>query len=376
VFQRLRRATARRRGSVAIMATGAFLILIACAAIMIDLSLINLTRTELQSAADSAALAGVAKLATSDASAIAEAQIYSAKHTAGNKAVSLLTSDIELGAWDMSALAFSTGSATRSAVRVSARREASHPNGALGLFFAPIIGHTSQNVRGIATAAMVPVGTADVIPMSLRNNFSFGPVDPKIVAANPGKDGPSYPTHPSISSSTAFFNMGDQVTVAIFGQGEQSPVHLTLDFPNFGDESKVLKGEVAERTASVGDRFNVIGQGTGQGGLVGDIANRISTYTSTNAKRTVIMPVIKTLSNSRDGNGQLTGQVEIVDFVAVHLDAVVQTQVPKPSKPSDMITIQLVVGTIVKYLAPARGVRTSTSTALPNPSVYSIQLVQ
>jgi hypothetical protein len=366
----------RRRGVVAILAVLALMVFLGCAALTIDIGYICLTSTELQSAADAAALAGVARLTAGDTAAISEAQTFAAKHKAGNLPVVVSAMDVELGVWNFQTRTLALGGTGRSAVRVTARRDSTNVQGPLDLFLGPIIGVNSRDLLASSTAATTPVSTADIVPMSLRHNWSFGPVDPKIVAANPGKDGPSYPTRPTHTSSTAYFNIGDQVTVAVFGQGSQSPVHLTLDLPNFGDESKVLRGELSPRSASIGNRYFVIGQGTGQGGLVGDIARRISDYSTTNPKRTVIMPIIKTLSNSRDSNGQLSGQVELVDFVAVHLDATPQVQVPKPDKPSETMTIMLVVGTIVDYVTAANGNRTTTSIPLPKPSVYSLQLVQ
>ena len=46
--------------------------------------------------------------------------------------------------------------------------------------------------------------------------------------------------------------------------------------------------------------------------------------------------------------------IRVVDFVAVHLDDVVETVVPDPDRPTKTITIQLLVGTIVRKYSTSR----------------------
>lgn len=371
-----RHAAFHRRGAIAVLAAILMVVFLAFTALSIDIGYIVLTRTELQNAADSGALAGVAKLALGETAARAEAKTFGQLNSVAKQSVAVADTDVDIGNWNTSTLTFTSGVTPKNALQVTARRDPTNSRGELTLFFAPAFGTEKVSLRGVAVAAMSSVGAADVVPMALRNNWSFGAVDPKVVAANPGKDGPSYPLRPTYTNAAAFFNIGDQVTVAIFGQGSQSPVHLALDVPNFGDESKVFRGEMADRTMAVGDRYFVIGSGTGQGGLVGDIASRISTYSSTHAKRTVVLPVVKTLNETRNSQNQLTGRVEVVDFVAVHLDATPQVLVPKPDKPNETMTIMLVVGTIVRTNVVPRGARTTPSVVLPDPSVFAIQLVK
>ena len=50
----------------------------------------------------------------------------------------------------------------------------------------------------------------------------------------------------------------------------------------------------------------------------------------TMAGRDVVMAVVETIAGSRDGDGQLTGEVRITDFVSVHIDGIVERAHPDP----------------------------------------------
>ena len=94
------------------------------------------------------------------------------------------------------------------------------------------------------------------------------------------------------------------------------------------------------------------------------------------ANDTIIVPILATLPGSRNADGQLVGDLEVVDFAAVRLDAVIEVDIPDPNKPDDptkTITIRLLVGTIVEVQI--------ASTPSPNPagianSVFTLQIVK
>ena len=80
--------TRLRKGAIAVIGALLAVLLLSCAALMIDISYIQLTGIELQSAADAAALAGVTKLPTSNDAAVAEAKSFATKNVAASQSVS------------------------------------------------------------------------------------------------------------------------------------------------------------------------------------------------------------------------------------------------------------------------------------------------
>jgi Flp pilus assembly protein TadG len=177
----------RRRGAVAPLA--AFLlafILIALVAFSVDTGWIVSSRTELQSAADAAALAGADALmdgyvqyqlagsnsqssnnqatilANSMASARQKAEAWAAKNSAGGvSSLTLNDSDVEFGYTDSNGnyTPYSSGQPFPNTIKVTMRRDSS-ANGSLGLFFGPVI-HTSSVDLKATAAAVLMGGTID-----------------------------------------------------------------------------------------------------------------------------------------------------------------------------------------------------------------------
>ena len=62
-------------------------------------------------------------------------------------------------------------------------------------------------------------------------------------------------------------------------------------------------------------------------------------------------------------DGELDGNVRVVDFIAVHLDAVLETSVPDPNDPQDngkTIDIELLVGTVVQVAISGSAANTAS----------------
>jgi hypothetical protein len=148
--------------------------LVAMIALAIDLGYIALTRTQLQAAADSAALAAATEVVTNyppnqqDPSRTA-AQRLAEANRAGDRQVRLdPDADVELGYWDANTrefLAPRLGDANLkvNAVRVRTHRDATNANGPLPLFFARVLGINSWNVAAEAIAFVPnPVATRDI----------------------------------------------------------------------------------------------------------------------------------------------------------------------------------------------------------------------
>ena len=160
-----------RRGAAIVLVAVCLVIMLAMAAFSTDIGYICLAQTQLQTAADAAALAGaqqcllpsVASGPQQDpvsAAIVGKAQAAAASFAQRNQAagidISLRTSDIVVGSQASSPNAAVTpwraGQPSPNAVQVVARRD-SLANGPLSLFFAPLLGVQHSNLTATATAA-------------------------------------------------------------------------------------------------------------------------------------------------------------------------------------------------------------------------------
>lgn len=159
----------QRRGSIAPLAALLMPILMTMSVFMVDTGYITVTMTELQTAADSAALAGASQLIvpsgfgtynqdTAAANAVfaakAEAKKYCAYNQAGNVTLQLQDFDIVVGYQTTSGaeiVPWSPGQPFPNAVQVQVRRD-SAVNGPLNLFIGPVIGIPTWSGNAKATA--------------------------------------------------------------------------------------------------------------------------------------------------------------------------------------------------------------------------------
>ena len=171
------RAAKRRHGAVTPLAAILLVFLLGMVAFSVDMGYMVLSETELQSAADAAALAGAEPLmqgyvqyhlpsqpasnlpsilSTAQSNARASAKQFAAYNGAGGvKSLTLNDSDIEFGFTDASGnytpqLVYTGYPNT---IKVTMRRDSS-ANGALSLFFAPVLGVKSQNLTATASATL------------------------------------------------------------------------------------------------------------------------------------------------------------------------------------------------------------------------------
>ncbi|MFQ5732899.1 MAG: hypothetical protein ACE5KM_13225 [Planctomycetaceae bacterium] len=133
-------------------------------------------------------------------------------------------------------------------------------------------------------------------------------------------------------------------------------MHLTLDINADGpgaaeaDVKKILKGESKSVEIQVGDEAMVFNGGTGSGGYGEALDDRLA-LPDADPGRDVVLPVVETLPDSRDADGKLTGKVRISDFVSVHLDGIVETDVADPDDSSKTITVRYLMGTVTSRRA-------------------------
>ena len=130
----------------------------------VDVGYMLLVKTQLQVAADSAAMAAAANMAGTQSQMNAAAQQYAGYHQAGGKQVTLQTSDIQYGLWDSTARTFTASSQAGNAIRVTARRDST--TGGNNTFFGRIFGVNTFNVAASAVALGNPRDICFVVDLS------------------------------------------------------------------------------------------------------------------------------------------------------------------------------------------------------------------
>jgi len=143
-------------------------------AFAVDMGYIMLVRTQLQVAADSAAMAAAAHLGKPFEEILASADEYAGYHSAGGKPVDVDPSDVELGSWDSDTRTFTPSDEMGNAVRVTTRRDAS-AGGEAPLFFARIFGNYSFSMSASAVAMANPRDIAFVVDLSGSMNDDTEP---------------------------------------------------------------------------------------------------------------------------------------------------------------------------------------------------------
>ena len=166
-----------RRGAVVVLVALLLIPILAFVALSVDIGWIALAKSELQSAADSAATAGAQQLmsgavqynipgasqgtilSTAKTSASTYAKQYSGFNAAGGVgSLALNNPDIQFGFTDASGNYSPGGSGFPNTVKVVVRRDGS-ANGPLGLFFAPLLGVNSKSLTATAAATIYAGGT-------------------------------------------------------------------------------------------------------------------------------------------------------------------------------------------------------------------------
>ena len=157
-MKRRERARLRQRGVTSVVfALVLVFVLGGIMALVVDVGHLWEVRSELQNAADSAALAGIRDLNGESArfpTAIGNARTYAETHDANGSPVDVPASDVVLGKWDFTNKTFSplqSPAYAVNAVRVTTRRSATTGN-AVATYFAPLIGVTQRDVTAEAIA--------------------------------------------------------------------------------------------------------------------------------------------------------------------------------------------------------------------------------
>ena len=133
------------------------LIVAGMAAFVVDLGYLCVVQTQAQAAADAAALAGARGLTTSLTQVVTDAQNCASLNVANNQQVTLQSSDIVVGTWNLATQTFSASSGTvvngLNAVQVTVNLTATRGN-PVSLFFANVFGVSSANITASAIAGV------------------------------------------------------------------------------------------------------------------------------------------------------------------------------------------------------------------------------
>ncbi len=165
-FQRVKHS---RCGAVLVWAAGLLVLVFSLAAFAVDLGYMTVVATQLQNAADGAALSGVVELPHGPGAVLAEVQDLAAENRAAGSPVSVAASDVEFGWYDTTNRTFTTPATNLNAIRVTARTVNK------ALFFAPILGQKTFTMARSATAVLNPRDIAFVVDLSGSMNDDTEP---------------------------------------------------------------------------------------------------------------------------------------------------------------------------------------------------------
>ena len=163
----------------------------------VDLGRVQCAKTELRTAADSAARAAASCLPQGNSTAQSEAITIAAANLVDGTALTLTNSNIVIGTWNTSTHTFTSGGTANNvtsyqAVQVTATRTAANSNG-IPLMFGTIIGMPTCNVTATVVAALMtqPSSTTQYVS-ALGNPWLAGePAGTTASEPDPGYDNPS-----------------------------------------------------------------------------------------------------------------------------------------------------------------------------------------
>ena len=170
--QRRRR---RVRGAVIVQVAVMSTVIMGFAALAVDIGSMYTVQSELQSVADSAALAAAAQLSgagggNAQTNATAAANQYAVKNRANGVYTTLGTADIVFGQAAFNGTSgrytFAAGGNPVDAVKIIARRADGSQGGALQMVFAQVLGFSRKNMAATAVATLVPRDIVVVIDLS------------------------------------------------------------------------------------------------------------------------------------------------------------------------------------------------------------------
>lgn len=164
------------RGVMAVLAAVMLVIMLAFVAFAVDIGYLGMVRTQLQSAADAAALAAAGSSGQSEADMVRTAQEFANANVAAGRRIQLNAADVELGSWDAGTCTFipMPSGQVGTAVRVTVRTDAAS-GGETNLFFGRLFGSSSKAQEATAVATVNPRDIAFVVDLSGSMNYDTNP---------------------------------------------------------------------------------------------------------------------------------------------------------------------------------------------------------
>jgi Flp pilus assembly protein TadG len=162
-----------RRAVIMIMAAFFLVLMAAFLAFAIDLGGLSLARTQMQNAADAAALAASAYIPSDTAKATTQAQVFAAYQKVAGKNIAASSVSVAFGSWDKTARLFVAGTPSN-AVQVTIQRDATH-DGQIPTFFGNIFGIRGKDFTARSVAVTNPRDICFVVDLSGSMNDDTEP---------------------------------------------------------------------------------------------------------------------------------------------------------------------------------------------------------
>lgn len=158
-----------RRGAILVLGMILLVGVFAFVALTVDVGYMAVVKTQLQGAADAAALGSAQEIPFGSSAVTTSAQQLAGKNKAAGQTVTLNSSDVELGFYDFAAKTFVVSPASANAVRVTTRVQDQ------ALFFAPIMGTDKFNQQATSIGMMNPRDVVFVVDLSGSMNDDTEP---------------------------------------------------------------------------------------------------------------------------------------------------------------------------------------------------------
>ncbi len=166
---RSKKLSESRRGAIAILAVVLLVAVFAFVSLTVDVGHMAVVRTQLQGAADAAALAAAQDIPLGADAVTATAQSMAMRNKAAGSSVTLSESDVELGFFDFSTKAFVADPSSANAVRVTTRVADEK------LFFSSIMGTNTFDMNASAIGMLNPRDIVFVVDLSGSMNDDTEP---------------------------------------------------------------------------------------------------------------------------------------------------------------------------------------------------------
>jgi Flp pilus assembly protein TadG len=175
MFHASKRNKSQRRGAILLLTALMIVLILGMIAFAVDTGYILVAKTQLQTAADSAALAGAAKMGFGLDQSNLEAIRFAELNDIGTSPVHLSTSDIVYGTWETSTRQFTPSeSGIGNAIKVTVKADGT-VNPSIPLFFGRVFDKQSVNAQVSAIATTNPRDICFVVDLSSSMNDDTDP---------------------------------------------------------------------------------------------------------------------------------------------------------------------------------------------------------